>query len=80
MNAHLFLQTIQTRQKPLVPLHEIRIKQGWAYRMRIISNGVLNCPLELSIEDHKLEIIASDGFDLKPQVVDSVGNNNNSAT
>lgn len=56
-----------------MPLHEVRVKQGNMYRMRIISNGVLNCPLEMSIEGHTIQIIASDGFDLEPVTVHSLG-------
>jgi len=41
--------------------------------MRIISNGVLNCPLEMSIENHTMQVIAADSFDTKPITVHSIG-------
>uniref|UniRef100_A0A1I8PG11 Uncharacterized protein n=1 Tax=Stomoxys calcitrans TaxID=35570 RepID=A0A1I8PG11_STOCA len=44
----------------------INVSPGMRYRMRVISNGVFNCPVEFSIENHKMLMIASDGNDLKP--------------
>lgn len=66
-------QTIQTKGKPFVPLHEVRVAQGHSYRFRLISNGVLNCPLEMSIENHTMTVIAADSFNVDPVDVDSLG-------
>lgn len=40
--------------------------QGRRYRFRLVNAGFLNCPLELSIDNHTLLVIASDGADVKP--------------
>ncbi|OXA57027.1 L-ascorbate oxidase [Folsomia candida] len=57
-------ETIKTKGKPYVPLYEVRVDQGSSYRVRLISNGVLNCPLAVSIENHTMTVISSDGFDI----------------
>lgn len=48
----------------------LNVTPGMRYRMRVISNGVFNCPLEFSIENHKMLMIASDGNDLQPVYAD----------
>lgn len=40
--------------------------------MRVISNGFINCPIELSIDNHTITIINSDGYDIKPVEADSL--------
>lgn len=42
------------------------------YHFRLINSGFLNCPLELSIDNHTILIIASDGHYLDPISVDSL--------
>ncbi len=42
------------------------------YRFRIISNGMVFCPLRLSIDHHKLIVIASDGRPFEPFLADSL--------
>jgi Putative multicopper oxidases len=46
--------------------HRFFIFQGHSYRFRIINAGYLNCPIELSIANHTLTAINSDGGDIKP--------------
>ena len=41
------------------------------YRFRVISAAILNCPIQFSIDDHTLMVIASDGGNFDPIVVDS---------
>lgn len=48
----------------------LRVTQNMRYRMRVISNGVFNCPLEFSIENHKMLMIATDGNDIQPIYAD----------
>lgn len=53
--------------------HEIlTIEHGKRYRMRLISNGVLNCPIQFSVDNHSLTVIATDGFPVKPVTVESL--------
>lgn len=42
------------------------------YRFRLINAGYLNCPFEISIDNHTLIIIASDGHYIEPITVDSL--------
>ncbi|XP_068159348.1 uncharacterized protein Mco4 [Drosophila tropicalis] len=46
--------------------------RGGRYRFRTIFNGVSNCPISLSIDGHDLEVIASDGNDIEPVVVQKI--------
>jgi FtsP/CotA-like multicopper oxidase with cupredoxin domain len=47
------------------------VKKGKRYRFRVISNGLLNCPIRISVEGHRLLMIASDGQPFKPVPVDA---------
>ncbi|KAK3086056.1 hypothetical protein FSP39_012795 [Pinctada imbricata] len=42
------------------------VKPMKRYRFRIISNGVNNCPIQFSIDNHTMTMIASDGSPFKP--------------
>ncbi|XP_046632663.1 laccase-like [Daphnia pulicaria] len=55
-----------------IPLSVFNVQQGRRYRFRLISNGFLNCPIQLSVDNHTLLVIASDGNDIQPIEVDSV--------
>ena len=48
------------------------VKKGEKYRFRLINAGILYCPLEFSIDNHKLTVIAADGSYLEPFEVDSL--------
>lgn len=39
--------------------------QGFRYRFRLINSGSLNCPIEVSVENHTMVIISADGEDLE---------------
>ncbi|XP_008487811.1 laccase [Diaphorina citri] len=54
------------------PMEVFTVKQGHSYRFRIINAGYLNCPIELSIANHTLTAINSDGGDIKPISVGSI--------
>ncbi|XP_059153746.1 uncharacterized protein LOC131939461 [Physella acuta] len=51
------------------PLEVFRVTPGKRYRFRVASNGILNCPLTVSVDGHVLEVIASDGQPVKPVAV-----------
>ncbi|XP_053949626.1 uncharacterized protein LOC128857857 isoform X1 [Anastrepha ludens] len=42
------------------------VVRGGRYRFRVIFNGIANCPISLSIDNHELVVIASDGNDIEP--------------
>ncbi|KAH8382219.1 hypothetical protein KR009_002442 [Drosophila setifemur] len=48
----------------------LRVTPGYRYRMRVILNGIANCPVEFSIEQHKLLIVSADGNDIEPVLAD----------
>ncbi|XP_046804177.1 laccase-14 [Lucilia cuprina] len=48
----------------------LRVSPNMRYRMRVIANGVFNCPLEFSIENHKMLMISTDGNDIEPIYAD----------
>lgn len=47
------------------------ISSGSRYRFRMINNAITNCALRISVDDHKLLIIASDGGSLVPFETDA---------
>lgn len=53
------------------PYAEFKVSPGKKYRFRVISAVILNCPIQFSIDDHNLMVIASDGGNFDPVVVDS---------
>ncbi|XP_012940646.2 laccase-4 [Aplysia californica] len=53
------------------PLTRFSVKKGNSYRFRIIGSGSLY-PFRVSIDNHPLTIVASDGFELEPMVVESI--------
>ncbi|CAK9828077.1 Oxidoreductase OpS5 [Anthophora retusa] len=48
------------------------VEKGKRYRMRMINSFSTVCLAELSIDKHRLNLIAQDGANLKPRVVDSI--------
>ena len=47
----------------------MEVRQGSRYRFRVASNGIMNCPLKVSVDNHTMDIIAMDGFDVEPVTV-----------
>ncbi|KAL3276760.1 hypothetical protein HHI36_012127 [Cryptolaemus montrouzieri] len=56
----------------LMPTARFIVKKGKRYRFRIINAGFLNCPIELSIDNHTVNVISSDGYDFKNVTADSI--------
>ena len=52
------------------PLTTYHVKQGNKYRFRVIGTGELY-PFRVSVDGHKLSIIASDGYDIAPEEAES---------
>lgn len=55
-----------------VPLETFYVKKGFRYRFRIISSAVANCLFKVSIDDHNMTIIATDGQPIDPIHVESL--------
>ncbi|CAD6996531.1 unnamed protein product [Ceratitis capitata] len=49
----------------------LQVARGNRYRFRIIYNGVFNCPIEFSVENHRMLMISTDGNDIVPVLADS---------
>lgn len=54
------------------PTATFTVQQGFRYRFRLINAGFLNCPIELSVDNHTLLVISSDGADVQPVQADSL--------
>lgn len=55
----------------LLPLEVVHVKPGARHRMRFINGGSLDCPVVLSVDAHRLTIIAMDGTAIEPFTTDS---------
>lgn len=56
----------------LTPLEVYDVSAGHSYRFRTINAGFLNCPVEISIDNHNITVIASDGWYFDPVEVSSL--------
>lgn len=56
----------------LTPFEVFNVQKGSTYRFRTINSGFLNCPLEISFDNHTILVIASDGHYIEPVEVDSL--------
>ena len=54
------------------PRATFRVKSGFRYRFRLINAGVLYCPIQFSIDEHNMTIIATDGKPVESVVVQSI--------
>ncbi|KAF7993615.1 hypothetical protein HCN44_010210 [Aphidius gifuensis] len=61
-----------TGQFTNTPLAVINVEPGVRYRFRLINTISWDCPLQFSIQSHNLTIIASDGENVKPVVVNTI--------
>lgn len=76
-NMRLKRPLSRIRRAPHIPLDEIplevvNVTKGYRYRFRIINAEFLNCPVALSIDNHTLSVINSDGFDAEAVNVTTV--------
>lgn len=49
-----------------MPVTIFSVNKGLRYRFRLINAGFLNCPIEISIDNHTMFVISTDGNDIKP--------------
>ena len=61
----------RSKNGPKTPLSTFHVNSGYRYRFRITSPGFTLCPIEVSVENHTMTLIASDTHDLKPIEVNS---------
>ncbi|XP_022095252.1 L-ascorbate oxidase-like [Acanthaster planci] len=55
-----------TNQTIKTPRETFHVQQGKRYRFRTISNAILDCAIEVSVDNHNLTVITSDGFPFEP--------------
>jgi FtsP/CotA-like multicopper oxidase with cupredoxin domain len=76
-NFHEFPDKIRTKRalhppnehSQFVPYETFNVVKGHRYRFRHINAGFLNCPIQLSIDNHTILAIATDGSDIEPKEV-----------
>jgi L-ascorbate oxidase len=56
---------------PKTPRATFHVMSGKRYRFRIVSPGFTLCPIEVSIDNHTLTLIASDTASIQPIEVNS---------
>ncbi|XP_013168843.1 PREDICTED: laccase-4-like [Papilio xuthus] len=56
----------ETSEPKYMKAATFNVDKGYKYRFRVINAEFLNCPIELSVDDHNITVIASDGYDLEP--------------
>lgn len=49
-----------------MPLAIFAVNKGFRYRFRLINAGFLNCPIEVSIDNHTMQVISTDGRSIVP--------------
>lgn len=72
INECNFLQDKNTGITTNTTLEVIYVEPGKRYRVRIINAFCTVCPGMITIQDHNLTVIATDGRDIKPKTVDSI--------
>ncbi|XP_071116464.1 uncharacterized protein [Haliotis cracherodii] len=60
-----------TNQTVYTPYSVFRVRKDAKYRFRVISSSILKCPIQISVDDHDVTMIASDGVPFEPVVVSS---------
>ncbi|RUS74255.1 hypothetical protein EGW08_017993, partial [Elysia chlorotica] len=55
-----------TGKNSTTPREVFEVTQGSRYRFRVASNGIMNCPLQVSVDGHVIQVVASDGYDVEP--------------
>ncbi|XP_044007229.1 L-ascorbate oxidase-like isoform X2 [Aphidius gifuensis] len=54
-----------------MPLEKFHVQQNFRYRFRLINAEFLNCPIEVSVDNHTIYIVATDGNNIEPVEVES---------
>ena len=61
-------ETLETK----TPREIFKVKSGFRYRFRLIDAGVTYCPMQFSIDNHKLTVISTDGNSVMPTEVEAI--------
>ncbi|XP_025992935.1 laccase-1 isoform X1 [Solenopsis invicta] len=65
---------IENENKTLadMPITTFVVKPNFRYRFRLINAEFLNCPIEVSVDNHTLYVVSSDGRDVEPVQAESL--------
>ncbi|XP_015589578.1 L-ascorbate oxidase isoform X2 [Cephus cinctus] len=55
-----------------MPAATFLVKQNFRYRFRLVNTGFLNCPIEVSVDNHTMYIVSTDGNDIDPIEAESL--------
>ncbi|XP_043270972.1 laccase-1-like [Venturia canescens] len=61
-----------TNATKVMPVATFSVEQGSRYRFRLINAEFLNCPIEVSIDNHTLYVVSTDGYDIEPIEAESL--------
>ncbi|XP_013420403.1 laccase-2 [Lingula anatina] len=61
----------KTTNETFTPYAVFNVDKGRRYRFRVASNGILNCPIQISVDDHNITMITSDGRPFEPIEVET---------
>ncbi|XP_011688158.1 PREDICTED: laccase-1-like isoform X2 [Wasmannia auropunctata] len=66
--------TIEDENETLadMPITTFVVKPNFRYRFRLINAEFLNCPIEISVDNHTLYVVSSDGRDIEPVQAESL--------
>ncbi|KAK8727887.1 hypothetical protein OTU49_009504, partial [Cherax quadricarinatus] len=54
------------------PVEVVKVTPGLRHRLRLINAGGFSCPMIVSVDNHQLTVISTDGVPVEPYVADSV--------
>ncbi|XP_063699608.1 uncharacterized protein LOC134830148 [Culicoides brevitarsis] len=54
------------------PIEVFKVAKNKKYRFRFINSASFSCPVQVQMESHSLDIIASDSYDTQPVTVDTL--------
>ncbi|XP_077987804.1 uncharacterized protein LOC144442357 [Glandiceps talaboti] len=60
----------ESEAKYFTPREVFSVEQGKRYRFRMMSNAITFCPMQVSVDNHTLLVIASDGNPFDPYMTD----------
>ncbi|XP_017770698.1 PREDICTED: laccase-1-like [Nicrophorus vespilloides] len=59
-----------------IPPARFNVQRGLRYRFRFVNGGFRVCPIKITIDNHNMTVISSDGYDTTPYTVQTLYINN----
>ncbi|KAK8727891.1 hypothetical protein OTU49_009506 [Cherax quadricarinatus] len=70
--GRLFEAQYEGEEEASTPVEVVKVTPGLRHRLRLINAGGLNCPTIVSVDNHQLNVIGTDGDPIEPYVADSI--------